>query len=48
MCLFCGYNTKNHVKKGVKIVRMKMNPYDYKFSAREAAIKCDETSLSAN
>jgi hypothetical protein len=36
------------IKKGVKSVRMKINPYDYKLSAREAAIKYAEVSLSAN
>jgi hypothetical protein len=36
------------IKKDVKSVRTKINPYDYKLSAREAAIKYAEVSLSAN
>jgi hypothetical protein len=36
------------VKKGVRSVRMKINSYDYKRSAKQAAIKYDEKSLSAN
>ena len=36
------------VKKGVISVRMKINSYDYKRSAKQAAIKYDETSISAN
>jgi len=36
------------VKKGVRSVRMKINSYDYKRSAKQAAINYDETSFSAN
>jgi hypothetical protein len=36
------------VKKGVRRAGMKINSYDYKRSAKQAAIKYDETSLSAN
>ena len=35
------------VKKGVRSARMKINSYDYKRSAKQAAINYDETSLSA-
>jgi len=36
------------VKEGVRSVRTKINSYDYKRSAKQAAINYDETSLSAN